>query len=114
MRETAERALQTHCGSRLKFSVLGNAPLSFYKYKYPRRYRETSQRQGAKVFIYKAYLSSSYDEPVVVEPGEGVLDYSWATLQARMFASFLRGEKIIVAIRSNINKSDLIRSEFFF
>ncbi len=48
MREAAERALRAHCGLHLPFSVLGHAPLTFYKYKYPRRYRESSQRQGAK------------------------------------------------------------------
>jgi large subunit ribosomal protein L46 len=48
MREAAERALRAHCGPHLPFSVLGHAPLTFYKYKYPRRYRESSQRQGAK------------------------------------------------------------------
>jgi hypothetical protein len=48
MREAAERALRAHYGPHLPFSVLGHAPLTFYKYKYPRRYRESSQRQGAK------------------------------------------------------------------
>jgi hypothetical protein len=48
MREAAERALRAHCGPHLPFSVLGHAPLTFYKYKYPLRYRESSQRQGAK------------------------------------------------------------------
>ena len=83
MRGAAERALQSQCGQQLRFSVLGNAPLSFYKYKYPRRYRESSQRLGAKVFIYKAYLTSAFGEADQVELGEGVLDYTWATLQAR-------------------------------
>ena len=90
MRGAAERALQSQCGQQLRFSVLGNAPLSFYKYKYPRRYRESSQRLGAKVFIYKAYLTSAFGEADQVELGEGVLDYTWATLQASM-----RGNQVI-------------------
>jgi large subunit ribosomal protein L46 len=76
MREAAERALRAHCGPHMPFSVLGHAPLTFYKYKYPRRYRESSQRQGAKVFVYKAYLTAAFGDPVVVEPGPGVHDYS--------------------------------------
>jgi hypothetical protein len=82
MRETAERALHQHCGSRLTFAVLGNAPLSYYKYKYPRTYREENQRLGAKVFLYKAYLTSAFGEAAAVDMGDGVLDYTWATLQA--------------------------------
>ncbi len=55
MREAAERALRAHCGPQLPFSVLGHAPLTFYKYKYPRRYRESSQRQGAKAGCVSAF-----------------------------------------------------------
>jgi hypothetical protein len=63
MRETAERALRAHCGPHLPFSVLGHAPLTFYKYKYPRRYRESSQRQGAKAGL-RIRMDSLYADPV--------------------------------------------------
>jgi large subunit ribosomal protein L46 len=97
MRETAERALNQHCGSSLTFSVLGNAPLSFYKYKYPRSYREANQRLGAKVFLFKAYLTSAFGDAVNVEMGEGVLDYTWATLQERADL-FLKKKKFFLLI----------------
>jgi hypothetical protein len=63
MREAAERALRAHCGPHLPFSVLGHAPLTFYKYKYPRRYRESSQRQGAKAGL-RIRMDSLYADPV--------------------------------------------------
>ena len=33
--------------------LLGNAPSSFYKYKYPKHWAEKQGAKGAKVFIYK-------------------------------------------------------------
>ncbi len=82
MRETAERAVQSLCGPNIKFQVLGNAPLSFYKYKYPQKYRENNI-MGAKVFIYKAYLLNDnpvWDE-VDVKLAENILDYKWLTYE---------------------------------
>ena len=72
MRLAAERALTESCGEHLQLNVttflvhlinfysqaqiLGNAPGSFYKYKYPKHYSEKSGAKGAKVFIFKGYL----------------------------------------------------------
>ena len=53
MRQTAERALSSLCGDALPYKVLGNAPLSYFKYKYPKGYQAKVDRVGAKVFIYK-------------------------------------------------------------
>ena len=55
MREAAERSLEERCGSsvREKSTLLGNAPSSFYKYKYPKHWAEKQGAKGAKVFIYK-------------------------------------------------------------
>ena len=33
--------------------LLGNAPSSFYKYKYPKHWADKQGAKGAKVFIYK-------------------------------------------------------------
>ena len=81
MRQTAERAVSELCGDNLSFQVLGNAPLSFYQFKYPKGYQATTDRVGAKVFIFKAYLTSGFLDPVKVVPGGPVLDYQWATLE---------------------------------
>ena len=67
MREAAERALISRCGSQLEeqTQMLGNAPSSFYQYKYPRHYSEERGVRGAKVFIFKAYLKHQ----MRVDPG---------------------------------------------
>ena len=36
--------------------LLGNAPSSFYKYKYPKHWAEKQGAKGAKVFIYKVQI----------------------------------------------------------
>ena len=57
MRDTAERAVKSYCGNHLQVTVLGNAPWSFYKYRYPRKIRDKTGKQGEKVFIFKAFLN---------------------------------------------------------
>ena len=81
MRDTAERALTELCGAQLQFQVLGNAPLSFFKFKYPPSYQLTRDRLGAKVFIFKAYLTSAYHDEVQVQTGGIAVDYQWCTLE---------------------------------
>ena len=82
MRQTAERAVQSLCGPNIKFQVLGNAPLSFYKHTYPQKYRENNII-GAKVFIYKAYLLNDNPvwEEVDLKLAENILDYKWLTYE---------------------------------
>lgn len=81
MRQTAERALSTLCGDALPFQVLGNAPLSYYKFKYPKGYQSKVDRVGAKVFIYKAYVTAGFLDSVEVIPGDSVLDHQWVTIE---------------------------------
>ena len=81
MRQTAERALSTLCGDALPFQVLGNAPLSYYKFKYPKGYQSKVDRVGAKVFIYKAYVTAGFLDSVEVTPGDSVLDHQWVTIE---------------------------------
>lgn len=52
LRQTAERVLKTACGDQLKPTFYGNAPVGFYKYKYPASAREESV--GAKVFFFRS------------------------------------------------------------
>jgi len=76
MRQTAERAVIERCGDQCDVQVLGNAPWTFFKYKYPKKYREKSV--GAKVFVYKAYLTNYLEAEV--KRGDSVIDFQWANL----------------------------------
>lgn len=58
MRQTAERVLKESCGDQLKTIFLGNAPCGFYKYKYPKDIRKSSESVGAKIFFFKAQFVS--------------------------------------------------------
>ncbi|XP_014478687.1 PREDICTED: 39S ribosomal protein L46, mitochondrial [Dinoponera quadriceps] len=53
MRQTAERVLQNECGTKIKVKFYGNAPIGFYKYKYPRKLQE-KESCGAKIFYFLA------------------------------------------------------------
>ncbi|XP_012539695.1 39S ribosomal protein L46, mitochondrial [Monomorium pharaonis] len=53
MRQTAERVLQDTCGAKIKVKFYGNAPIGFYKYKYPKKLCE-QESYGAKVFYFLA------------------------------------------------------------
>ena len=81
MRQTAERAITSHCGNKIKFNVLGNAPLSYSQFKYAKSYREKTDKTGAKVFLFKAYLDQGFHDDVMLTQGENVLDHQWATLE---------------------------------
>lgn len=52
LRQTAERIVKEKCGSDLQVHFYGNAPIGFYKYKYPAS--ERKETVGAKVFFFRA------------------------------------------------------------
>uniref|UniRef100_A0A2M4BWS9 Large ribosomal subunit protein mL46 n=1 Tax=Anopheles marajoara TaxID=58244 RepID=A0A2M4BWS9_9DIPT len=54
LRETAERTLKEYCGDSLQVTFYGNAPVGFYKYKYPAEARTSTV--GAKVFFFRSVL----------------------------------------------------------
>uniref|UniRef100_A0A182KAK2 Large ribosomal subunit protein mL46 n=1 Tax=Anopheles christyi TaxID=43041 RepID=A0A182KAK2_9DIPT len=58
MRQTAERTLKECCGDTLQVTFYGNAPVGFYKYKYPPSVRNDGA-VGAKVFFFRSVLKDS-------------------------------------------------------
>ncbi|XP_075235110.1 mitochondrial ribosomal protein L46 [Lycorma delicatula] len=77
LRQTAERILVEKCGPELKASFFGNAPVGFYKYKYPTTSRTEAENSavGAKIFFFKAQLK----EGNVTLDSKLITDYQWAT-----------------------------------
>ncbi|KAF7997220.1 hypothetical protein HCN44_005497 [Aphidius gifuensis] len=72
LRQAAERVLQKTCGENLKAKIYGNAPVGFYKYRYPKVAREGGT-QGAKIFYYLA----RYEDGNVTDN----VDYQWLDRQ---------------------------------
>lgn len=70
LRQTAERVLKTACGDKLKPTFYGNAPVGFYKYKYPASARKESV--GAKVFFYRTSVQGAEGHEIK----DGV-NYEW-------------------------------------
>ncbi|KAK0172348.1 hypothetical protein PV328_005680 [Microctonus aethiopoides] len=64
MRQTAERVLLNTCGDMLQAKIYGNAPIGFYKWKYPKSIRDHGT-EGAKVFFYLAkYMNGTVADTV--------------------------------------------------
>lgn len=76
MRETAERALASACGTGLSVNVLGNAPWAFYRTTYSRKIRDKTGKRGEKVFIYKAFHDSG-DVTMMSAQKDYCNDYKW-------------------------------------
>lgn len=68
LRQTAERIVREKCGTDLKVHFYGNAPIGFYKYKYPASERKESV--GAKVFFFRAIYNSG-------DVADSKLKYEW-------------------------------------
>jgi len=79
LRATAERAIKQRVGDDLNVQILGNAPLSFYKFKYPKHYQEKTDRKGAKVWMFKGILMNNFFDDAAIDLEEGLLDFQWAT-----------------------------------
>lgn len=60
--QTAERVLQDACGTEIKVTFYGNAPVGFYKYAYPKNLREKGS-YGAKIFYFLAkYIDGNIND----------------------------------------------------
>ncbi|XP_055689810.1 39S ribosomal protein L46, mitochondrial [Lutzomyia longipalpis] len=76
MRQTADRVLREICGEKLNVQVYGNAPVGFYKYKYPQSQRK--EAVGAKVFFFRAaHLAGNPGKVEKSEKGTG--KFLWHT-----------------------------------
>jgi len=79
LRETAERAVLTSIGDKSEVVILGNAPWSFYSIKYPKHFQQSSNRVGAKTWIFKGIFRNQFNDDVKVDLNKNILDYQWAT-----------------------------------
>ena len=79
LRDTAERAVIENLGGNLDVKILGNAPWSFYKVKYPKHFQQSSEREGAKVWIFKGILLNHFFDDPQVKLAKNISDYQWLT-----------------------------------
>ena len=79
LRDTAERAVIENLGGNLDVKILGNAPWSFYKFKYPKHFQQSSEREGAKVWIFKGILLNHFFDDPQVKLARNISDYQWLT-----------------------------------
>lgn len=77
LRQTAERALQQVATFHDQVQFMGNAPVGYYKYKYPKAIRGNGVC-GAKVFFFKAILLN-HEDSLVVNKSDIISDYLWLT-----------------------------------
>ena len=59
--------------------ILGNAPWSFYSIKYPKHFQQSSNRVGAKTWIFKGIFKNQFNDDVKVDLNKNILDYQWVT-----------------------------------
>ena len=79
LRDTAERAVIENLGVGVDVTILGNAPWSFYTIKYPKHYQQSTERRGAKVWIFKGILTNNFHDEPRVKLGKNIEDYQWLT-----------------------------------
>jgi len=79
LRETAERAVLISIGAQSEVAILGNAPWSYYSKKYPKQIQESSNRIGAKTWIFKGIFRNQFNDDAKVDLNKNILDYQWAT-----------------------------------
>lgn len=91
LREAADRVVKEKCGT-VAAKVCGNAPIGFYKYKYPSEQRKSAV--GAKIFFYRAVLDDQSNQSQEI-PSK----YEWLTkseIPAKLPAEYLKSVQSFV------------------
>lgn len=78
LRQTVEQALHNICLDSVKVRFMGNAPVGYYKYKYPKAARENGIC-GAKVFFFKAQLLEKNPKSLNIKLSDTTKDAMWLT-----------------------------------
>lgn len=78
LRQTAERALNQAASCHCTVHFMGNAPVGYYKYKYPKAVRRNGIC-GAKVFFFKAQLLGAKERALSLKESDSATDYLWLT-----------------------------------
>lgn len=92
LRDTAERVIKEKCGESLSAQVYGNAPVGFYKYKYPSEHRKDAV--GAKIFFYRAVTN---DQPQTTQ--KIPTSFEWLTkseIEEKLPSDYLKSVKQFV------------------
>lgn len=78
LRMTSERIVAETCDPSLGIRILGNAPVGFYKYKYPKKVRSQGYI-GAKVFFYRGQVSMNMRSSLPLLLAKGRNEQLWLT-----------------------------------
>uniref|UniRef100_A0A2P2I3K0 39S ribosomal protein L46, mitochondrial n=1 Tax=Hirondellea gigas TaxID=1518452 RepID=A0A2P2I3K0_9CRUS len=78
LRQTSERIVSEFCDPSLTVKIIGNAPVGFYKYKYPKGMRSNGYI-GAKVFFYRGHVSNRIKRALQLLTSKGKDDQLWLT-----------------------------------
>lgn len=100
LRQTTERVCQEHCGSGMNVRLMGNAPVGYYKYKYPKAARKDDNIIGAKVFFFKAqHIKGNLS--VEEKKGEEFMWLTQSELPKYLQKDYLKAVKNILISDSN-------------
>ncbi|KAI6187112.1 39S ribosomal protein L46, mitochondrial [Aphelenchoides besseyi] len=77
LRQTVERCLSETFDGNSNAQVDGNAPVSVYKYRYPKPLAKKLDAYGSYLFLFSAHLNTVEDELKL--NGDQIHDYRWCT-----------------------------------
>lgn len=80
LRQTSERIVAESCDPALGVRIMGNSPVGFFKYKYPKEVRAKGYI-GAKVFFYRGQVGNRLRRSLPVLQSKGRPEQKWLTRQ---------------------------------
>uniref|UniRef100_A0A915I897 Uncharacterized protein n=1 Tax=Romanomermis culicivorax TaxID=13658 RepID=A0A915I897_ROMCU len=112
LRQAAERALKELVNDKKHFTFYGNAPVGYYKWRFPKPIQKSTSFDGLKVcsfdglkmFVFKATTISRSME---IKTNQKVVDYEWTThedLRPRISSDLYGNIKITPADQTLIKK----------